>query len=416
MIRIKKWSTWLCLCLGLVGIRYDAEAQLTNPSFETYCGSTIGSCPTFTNTCVPGWYRSHGSPQIITSGGADGNNYAAMWSKFNTYGANNSLQSEGVFAYHQFHKYRSYRVCFWVRNDVNIGALVIWIANGIPQLGDNQGGCGQTEPNVNHQTVFSQTPSWSGGWTKVTFSFTASEYFEQILFFPYNGSESTTLWVNIDDIQISEICSPDIVFNMTTNTTSGKVNHDYYVGANIYAGSSAGGGSLGAGTVFSDPNAHVTFEGGNTVVLSPNFIASPNGGQQFHAYINPCSDTYCGGNTFLGNTEGIQGNEQDPYTDYEEGGGQPPVAPKQNNPNEQSALDAGVMVYPNPTNGVLRIVSNTNSACTYEITTVAGQVLKTGTAQSGEAINIAEYATGIYLIKVTTANAKTLTTHKIVKE
>jgi len=90
----------------------SSVTSLQNGSFEDLtCGiscSTNGPTP-FTldgggNPCVPGWFRSHGSPGNPTGGAPGGGTKSAfMWSK--------SIQGEGIFTKYDFVQGQAYTIC-----------------------------------------------------------------------------------------------------------------------------------------------------------------------------------------------------------------------------------------------------------------------------------------------------------------
>jgi hypothetical protein len=202
---------------------------------------------------------------------------------------------------------------------------------------------------------------------------------------------------------------------MFQNTVGGVVQSGYYDEIQyIYAGSSAGGAPVGSGTVTSDPNAHVTFEAGTLVLISENFRATPNGGQLFHALIGPCNDISCGGETFMEGTEGIQGDPNEPNYPADGGGGD--VTPGDSRGHQSDGLYAGAQVYPNPTTGTLRVITQYDAGGLYELTTITGQVLMKGKIRNNEKLDIGEYAPGIYLLKITEGITSHQSTHRIVKQ
>lgn len=401
MKRIIKWKVLLSLCC--IWLAADTKAQLINESFESWCGTVItspsGSCETFANACMPGWQRSHGSPQVNTSGAPDGNNFVQMWS-------NNMGSGEGIFASYNFTTGKQYKVCMWVRNDFNLGRLVVRAANGIVAPPDWGVTCAGSVPGVGFEAMYDVPLIWNTGWTRITFDYTPGANYTQFWVFPLS-STGDVVWLNVDDIDIAEICRPDMVFNMTTNTVGGTIGGALYSNVEyIYAGSSAGGGSIGAGTVITAPNASVTFEAGTRVIISPNFRSTPGTGL-FHVYINPCSRLNCGNTTFIEGRDGIEGNPAEPYQDETSPNG------KTSSPND---LYTGAEVYPNPTTGTLRVITQYDAVAQYEITTITGQVLQKGEVRNNETLNIGEYPPGIYLLKITEGITGRQSTHRIVKQ
>ena len=72
-------------------------------------------------------------------------------------------------------------------------------------------------------------------------------------------------------------------------------------------------------------------------------------------------------------------------------------------------------MYPNPTNGSIRIKYNSQEISNYEIYNIHGTILKKGSILSEEQlIDISNFSTGIYIIKIGYANSAIY--RKIVKE
>jgi hypothetical protein len=196
MKRIIKLKALLCLCFVWLSAINIARSQLTNESFESYCGSTIWltpssggtSCETVANNCVSGWYRSHGTPQLWSGGAQDGNNYMAMWNA-QTYG-------EGVFTYKNFANGKSYRICMWISNNNAPGEVMVRLAKNLTQRSDVSGDCGEVYPSLsNSQIVYQKSLIWST-WTRVTFDFTANDDYSQFWIYP-NASSTSAAWIYI---------------------------------------------------------------------------------------------------------------------------------------------------------------------------------------------------------------------------
>lgn len=74
-----------------------------------------------------------------------------------------------------------------------------------------------------------------------------------------------------------------------------------------------------------------------------------------------------------------------------------------------------LFVYPNPTNGIIKIKLNTREINNYELYNIQGSVLKKGTIQSEEQlIDLSNFSTGVYIIKI--GNGNSAIYRKIVKE
>ncbi len=413
------------ILLGLLGsflIAFQGKAQLTNQSFESFCGSTVFltppissslSCETFTNTCVSGWYRSHGTPQLWSNpiivgtntppgNTPAGNNFMAMWGK-EDYPSGH--YGEGIFTNKNFIKDRSYRVCMWVSNYGNDGDIVVRLAKNLALRSNTNGDCGENIPSTSNTQVAYQTQvAWSSAWTKITFDFTANDDYSQFWVYPYGTSKSAEVWLFVDDINVYEICNPPIVFNMSTNTSSGVIPAAFYTRKyTIDAGSSAAGGLVSSGTVTTSTSADVIFEGGSVIRLLPNFRATATVNSKFVAFITPCSYDGCVPEERVMN---------DPQGDL-------------TNPKRVGTAKTGIenpfnnigtaSIYPNPTSGILNISTVGNS--TYKLTTITGQVVKQGEIVGYSAtIDLSPLPNGFYMIELTDTQNNVSSFYKVVKE
>lgn len=411
------------ILLGIAGsllLAFQGKAQLTNQSFESFCGSTIWltpsagiSCETVVNNCVTGWYRSHGTPQLwsnpITPGlnlpagnTPAGNNFMAMWSVKDYYGAH---FGEGIFTYKNFTSGKNYRVCVWVNNNINDGDIVIRLAKNLAQQSNTNGNCGDNIPSTaNTQIVFQQQLAWSSAWTKITFDFVANDDYSQFWVYPLGPAGGAAAWLFIDDINVYEICNPPIVFNMTTNTSSGVIPAGYYSRKyTIDAGSSAAVGSVSSGTVTTSTSSDVIFEGGSVIRLLPNFRATATANSKFVAFITPCSYTGCVPEESVINTP--QGDKTNPKK---------VGAARTESENPFDNL-SGTSVYPNPTNGVLTITTAGSSI--YKLTTITGQIVKQGEIVGyNGTIDLSPLPNGFYMIELVNKLNNVSSFHKVVKE
>lgn len=73
-----------------------------------------------------------------------------------------------------------------------------------------------------------------------------------------------------------------------------------------------------------------------------------------------------------------------------------------------------IVVYPNPTNGILKIDSNLQKLTNYEICSIQGASLKTGSFVKTEEINISDLKAGVYIIKISSQHSNAF--KKIIKE
>jgi hypothetical protein len=200
-----------------------------------------------------------------------------------------------------------------------------------------------------------------------------------------------------------------ILFNMTTNTSSGVIPSAFYNRRyTIDAGSSANGGTLSSGTVTTPSSGNVIFEGGSLIRLLPNFRATATSTASFQAFITSCDYTQCLSQQFI--IQQPQGSFVDPASSME-------VINNTEIRKSDMQIQANfqVSVYPNPTSGIFQVIVS-NAECNYELTNITGQILLTGTVKENETLDITEYPTGIYFIKVTNNTSGLQSTHKIIKQ
>lgn len=76
--------------------------------------------------------------------------------------------------------------------------------------------------------------------------------------------------------------------------------------------------------------------------------------------------------------------------------------------------DADWTVFPNPTSSILTLRTGTNEIVSYSIVDLSGRLLQTGNIFSQETLDISDFETGIYLIRMTQAD--TVKTTQIVKQ
>lgn len=82
---------------------------------------------------------------------------------------------------------------------------------------------------------------------------------------------------------------------------------------------------------------------------------------------------------------------------------------------DENTFAQKVSIYPNPTSGLLQINANIGVAFTYLVFNATGQIVASGKASGNTAINLTNYASGIYLLHLANNNGD-VTTKRIVKE
>lgn len=81
----------------------------------------------------------------------------------------------------------------------------------------------------------------------------------------------------------------------------------------------------------------------------------------------------------------------------------------------EDVSETSFFVYPNPSNGMIFIVNNDSDIFTYEVFNETGQVVYKGTVEVATAtLDLSNYPTGIYYIKLQNTKSQSITTKKIV--
>lgn len=138
----------------------------------------------------------------------------------------------------------------------------------------------------------------------------------------------------------------------------------------------------------------VTYRGGNEVVMQPSFHAQP--GSDFHAFIHKCDGP---GNSFKRRPKGSGTTDQE------------------DNNEESQAIAPGVSLYPNPTNGLLRIqVPDEDLHANLELFDLNGRRLYAieNLDVNLVELDMSEYTPGIYLIVISTQSSRKA--YKVVRQ
>lgn len=276
--RLKKIVSLFVLLCSLT-----IRAQLTNGSFETNCGvATPGLCPTFTAGCIPGWFVTHGSPQLLTSGAFDGTASVYMWA------AQGQSEGIGVSTGSPLINGHEYSLCFAYRvgNPENLAAtLRVRLTSGVNTIVNP--GCGGTPPTATFQEIGSIGISASAGWAVANITFVANAAYTQIIVFPLsNGVQvNNPAAVIVDDFRLAGQCAN--TFSITQ--TSPSISESAEQWGIIRAGSHVNG-STTTGYVTVDQPGLVVFGAAQYVSLEDNFLAIPDAADEaFLAIIEDCN-------------------------------------------------------------------------------------------------------------------------------
>ncbi|WP_315818021.1 hypothetical protein [Paraflavitalea speifideaquila] len=190
-------------------------------------------------------------------------------------------------------KGREYRIKFHFSDNsqsrANLHKLKVFAANGLTESIAACGSGSSPVPIIGsiQQIGEAVTDFPVNSVTDLFFTFTATQNFSQIWFYPSavwksGGDAEVSYLVDIDDIEITpNMCTPDITYN-TGVIPSGTVEF-----GRVTAGSSAGTG--GSGTVTNNPNVNTTILVGYEATFLPETYLTANAGYQFVASIRPCN-------------------------------------------------------------------------------------------------------------------------------
>lgn len=148
---------------------------------------------------VNGWSVMHGTPTLFGNDCPTSANGCSIWMW--TY----SGSGEGVFTCFNFLQGQTYELCLWVRNTNNVsngGHLMIYAANNIA-------GNGFTPPPISGPNLQVIDTSFTNNqtWTQLTFLFTPTQNFNQLLLYPLMRNPPVggqfQYELQIDDVRIT---------------------------------------------------------------------------------------------------------------------------------------------------------------------------------------------------------------------
>lgn len=410
---------------------YSVAQYLANGNFSVNCGTnTIGgalsSCRGFSSSCIYNWGRSHGRSTLILSPATALRIRAA-----------NGL-GQGIYTNYPFCPGYTYKISFrlewwrWYSLPTPENKLRLFATNGLT-TNDISPSCMEPLPSTaGSQNILDLSGSnfhtyWSGGVVTVYYTNTSGTPFAQlwILHENPNAELSSELMsspdrygAGINKVCIERVCEGDDLIIANSVAAAVYDSHD-----RIFAGSSFGG----SGTVTIAANTE--FKAASAILMKDNFEAapSPNGGY-FLAELTDCTTPrLCGYNgplsqeknncpTYGGRITMTQQNTENNTSlevfEVNEEESKPAGIPAKTTVENENTF---VTLSPNPVINELNINYSFPQADAMNITIfdMNGRALyteqKTCTRAGGtHKINIANFSSGLYLVKIKSTNHTTI--------
>ena len=271
------------IIIALICCNNLSYGQIVNGGFDTFSGCTVptvGTCVSFTASCIENWKSAYGTPQVLseTNSKQVANYFGYMWSN------STGCFGEGMFAGYAFQANTTYKLSIDANATDLKGGMNILLTNGLTHLVSSyQGSCGD-----NHRSVTGSQNIVSAGsqtnipttWTTYSYSFATNNVDTQIYIYPCSGS-TTQYNLDIDNLAVQFDCSGIITYNIgvipTNKSKAGYIN----------VGSTAGVG--GSGTVTNSSTASTYLLATTTIDFVPGFHATASTGGILSAKIVDCS-------------------------------------------------------------------------------------------------------------------------------
>jgi len=234
-------------------------------------------------------------------------------------------------------------------------------------------------------TTFNGT--FSGNGVSVD-SFNASQAGVGVHTISYTYTNSTGCSVTIsdqievlasNDANCTNNCSDNLIFSSVENASLVTYNASNFIETN--------------GNYITNSSSDVTLKAGNYIVLKPN--SQINSGSQFLARIENCDGTQTGKSTTANfETRKKSRPKANNKNEFES---------KQNSEIEKNPDISGLLIYPNPSKGLVNITTSLNAELQVSIFDMLGkEVVYSRT--SNNVLNVSNLTSGVYIIKITEAN------------
>jgi len=143
-------------------------------------------------------------------------------------------------------------------------------------------------------------------------------------------------------------------------------------------------------TIYSGKN--VEYFAHNSIVIKPGFRAAA--GSKVRMHIEPCAN--------CPKTSSPSSAPPRPNADFE----------SENEDFNISNLESNISVFPNPTTGIVNIISQNTKIESISVFDISGKILQNNTAFTGNTLDLSWLSNGVYFIKIKTLSEQT--THKVI--
>jgi hypothetical protein len=371
---------------------FTIRAQLSNGGFEANCGANAamgGLCSTFANGCIPGWFTTHGTPQLIATSGFEGTASMMMWA------AQGQGEGVGINIGTALIPGREYSLCFAYRvsNPENLAAsLRVRLTSGLAHVAATT--CGGTPPTATFQEISVIGISTSSGWAAANITFIANAAHTQIIVFPSSGAvqNANPATVIVDDFRLAGHCAN----TMLISQTSPSISESFEQWGIIRAGSHVNGSTTTSYVTVDQPGL-VVFGAAQFVSLEENFLAIPGAGDEaFLAIIEDC-------NTLCRILLPRQSEEFLPFpanTDWDIMNGK-----------------GTITVFPNPASDQVTVYSSQGlkSVALSDVSGRTIRVFQPAIDEKQHTFSVSDIKSGIYLLMITDNSGKTETKKLVVE-
>ncbi len=384
------------IVLCIIVMHHTSKAQVNlvpNNSFETFCGTYDLTCFVISPTCTPGWFASHGSPNMELYSGLTGFN--GTEEVIMTCHQNNLSDGLGSNLTSTVEKDKQYALCFaYCSTDPHTATnytvnLAVKLTNGLP----HNPGCsavGSAPVTSPMQQVlnmtFTITPgvNWST-WQTVSVNFTADADYTQFIIYP-SSTVPYVGYVAVDAFSLIENTTP-CQTPMDYDNTSSPVPAGIYDQKSVIRAGSHITNPSNPGIVTVNQPVQTKFAASNYIELSENFIAYPQR-SYFLATIEYC-DAVC---QFT--TDGSQNSRKSMEGERDE---------------EMNELPNDITLFPNPASDQLTVQSS-KGLRSVVLKDISGRLVMTFQPEAGkkeQIFRIPDIKTGIYFLTLTDESGKT---------